>query len=209
VRPPKGGASQGFRKVYCVVTVYAGGSATAVVYARPRCISVYRPRHKATLCCGSIVSVFRCRTSYMSIYRPLKRSPRSDVHHVTEHSIGSQTNKQERVPRASDQNWSGRRKAKPAEFLFPTTTRWMATLSPEFQPTAIGKAFPRIANTLAALWTRPDAFTSYLDDLLSDRRGGRQGFPIEALAELHALRGYYAVSRPDRLVVRGSSEESR
>jgi hypothetical protein len=145
----------------------------------------------------------------MSIYRPLNRSPLSDVHHVAEHSGGSLGDKQRGVPRAPEEDWIRRRKAKPAEFLFPTTTRWMATLSPEFQPTAIGKAFPRIANTLAALWTRPDAFTSYLDDLLSDRRGGRQGFPIEALAELHALRGYYAVSRPDRLVVRGASEESR
>ena len=131
----------------------------------------------------------------MSVYRPLKRSPRSD--------------KQQGVPRAPEQNWTGRRKAKPAEFLFPTTMRWMATLPSEFQPTAIGEAFPRIANALAALWIRPDAFMSYLDDLLIDKRGGRQGFPIDALAELHALSGYYAVSRPDRSVVRGRAKQPR
>jgi hypothetical protein len=143
----------------------------------------------------------------MSIYRPVNRSPRSDVHHVAERGVGSQGDKQQGVPRAPEQNWTGRRKAKPAEFLFPTTMRWMVTLPSEFQPTAIGKAFPRIANTLAALWTRPEAFTSYLDDLLIDKRGARQGFPIDALAELHALRAYYAVSRPDRLVVRSRSEQ--
>jgi hypothetical protein len=131
----------------------------------------------------------------MSVYRPLKRSPRSD--------------KQQGVPRAPGQNWTGRRKAKPAEFLFPTTMRWTATLPSEFQPTAIGEAFPRIANALAALWTRPDAFMSYLDDLLIDKRGGRQGFPIGALAELHALSGYYAVSRPHRSVVRGRAKQPR
>jgi hypothetical protein len=131
----------------------------------------------------------------MSVYRPLKRSPRSD--------------KQQGVPRAPEQNWTGRRKAKPAEFLFPTTMRWMATMPSEFQPTAIGEAFPRIANALAALWTRPDAFMSYLDDLLIDKRGGRQGFPIDALAELHALSGYYAVSRPDGSVVRGRAKQPR
>jgi len=87
--------------------------------------------------------------------------------------------------------------------------RWMATLPPEFQPRAIGKAFPRIANTLAALWTRPDAFMSYVDDLLIDKRGGRQGLPLDALTELHALTGYYAVSRPGRSVVSGRSEQPR
>ena len=124
--------------------------------------------------------------------RPVNRSPRS---------------KQRGFPLAPEQNWTGRRKAKPAEFLFPTTMRWIATLPSEFQPTAIGKAFSRIANALAALWTRQEAFTSYLDDLLIDKRGARRGFPIDALAELHALRTYYTVSRPHHLVVRGRSEQ--
>jgi hypothetical protein len=83
----------------------------------------------------------------------------------------------------------------------------MATLPPEFQPRAIGKAFPRIANALAALWTRPDAFTSYLDDLLIDNRGARQGFPIDVLAELHALSGYGAVLRRDHSVAQGRSKQ--
>lgn len=131
------------------------------------------------------------------------------MHHAAEHIVGPQGDQQEGVSRAPEQNWSAQRKGKPAEFLLRTTVRWMEALPSEFQPTAIGKAFPRIANTLAALWTRPDAFTSYLDDLLIDKRGGRQGFPIEALTELHALAGYYAVARPDRSVVPGGSEEPR
>ena len=80
----------------------------------------------------------------------------------------------------------------PAEFLFPATVRWLASLPPEFPATAIGKTFPRIANMLAALWTRPDALTNYLSELLTDKRGRRQGFPITVLAELHALRAYCA-----------------
>lgn len=165
------------------------------------CMAVYRSGHKPGLCCDNIFIFSRCRTPHMSIYRPVNRSPRSDVHHVAEHGVGSQRDQQQGVPCAPEQNWTGRRKAKPAEFLFPTTMRWMATLPPEFQPTTIGRTFPRIANALAALWTRSDAFSSYLDDLLIDKRGARQGFPIDALAELHALRGYYAVSRPYHLVV--------
>jgi hypothetical protein len=143
----------------------------------------------------------------MSIYLQVKRSPRSDVHHVAEHTIGSHRDWQQGVPRAPEQDWTSRRKAKPAEFLFPTTVRWMATLPPEFQPRAIGNTFPRIANALAALWTRPDAFTSYLDDLLIDNRGARQGFPIDVLAELHALSGYGAVLRRDHSVAQGRSKQ--
>ena len=139
----------------------------------------------------------------MSIYRSNDRLRRNDTHHVAEHIAGPQGDEQQGVPRTPEQDWNAKRKEKPAEFLFPTTVRWMETLPSEFQPTAIGKGFPRIANTLAALWTRPDAFMSYLDDLLIDKRGGRQGFPIDALTELHALAGYYAVSRPDRSDVPG------
>ena len=143
----------------------------------------------------------------MSIYRSTDRLRRNDMHHVAEHIIGPKGDEQQGVPRAPEQDWSARRKANPAEFLFPATVRWMESLPSEFQPKTIGKAFPRIANMLAALWTRPDAFTSYLDDLLIDKRGSRQGFPIDALTELHALRGYCSVSRPGGSPE--SSEQSR
>src|ERR1017187_6763488 len=101
----------------------------------------------------------------MSIYRPVNRSPRSDVHHVAEHGVGFQRDKQQGVPRAPEEDWSGRRKAKPAEFLFPTTSRWMATLPSEFRPTAIGKAFPRIADALAPFGPKPVELMRYLDVL--------------------------------------------
>jgi hypothetical protein len=108
-----------------------------------------------------------------------------------------------------EQDGTGRRKANPAEFLFPTTVRWMEALPSELQPTTIGKAFPRIANTLAALWTRPDGCMSYLEDLLVDKRGGRRGFSPDAMAELRALARYYAISRPDRSPVPAGSEQPR
>src|SRR5215831_8110338 len=107
----------------------------------------------------------------MSIYRTVNRSPRSDVHQVVEHLVGSHGREQQSVERGTEQDWAGRRKAKPAEFLFPTTIRWMATLPPEFQPTATAKAFPRIANALAGLWSAPEELTGYFIELLVDRRG--------------------------------------
>ena len=76
------------------------------------------------------------------------------------------------------------RKARPAETLLPVATRWLATLPFDCYPLALAKKFPRIANALATFWTRPDALTSYLGELLVDRRGGRKGFPLDVLDEL-------------------------
>jgi hypothetical protein len=85
----------------------------------------------------------------------------------------------------------------PIQTLLPATLRWIGSLPFEFQPTAIASAFPRVANALAALWPRPDAFGGYLFELLVDRRAGRRGFPIRVLRELHALRAYYATLHPN------------
>jgi len=73
---------------------------------------------------------------------------------------------------------------------------WIAALPVEFQPTATARAFPRIANQLATLWPMPGEMASYFIELLVDNRGGRQGFPIRVLSELHALRQYYASLHP-------------
>jgi hypothetical protein len=48
--------------------------------------------------------------------------------------------------------------------------------------------FPRIANKLARLWGDEKSITDYLDHLLIDRRGKRQGFPPDVLNELLNLR---------------------
>ena len=134
----------------------------------------------------------------MSIYRPFDRPPRSDVHHVAEHVVGNDRMKQQPDERSQSQDWTMHRRALPLETLLPATTRWVETLPQEFQPTAIGETFPRIANALASLWTKPEALTSYLNDLLVDTRGGRRGFPVKVLRELHSLRALYAGLHPDR-----------
>ena len=116
----------------------------------------------------------------MSIYRPLNRPPRNDVHHVAEHVAGPG-----RI--AAKQDWTEHRKALPPEALLPATVRWMATLPSDF-----------IANALADRWSRPEALTSYLSELLVDTRGGRRGFPVRVLRELHALRALYAGLHSER-----------
>ena len=52
--------------------------------------------------------------------------------------------------------------------------------------------FPRVLNQVAALWNRPTAAASCLQELMLDTRGTRAGFPPEVLSELLALRNYNA-----------------
>jgi hypothetical protein len=51
--------------------------------------------------------------------------------------------------------------------------------------------FPRVANLVAVLWKDPDSLRRYVDDLLMDKRGNRQGFPLDVLREIFELRAYY------------------
>jgi len=129
----------------------------------------------------------------MSIYRSsLKRSPLSDVHQVPEHIVGPKRTEQQTALIPREQDFKSLRKAKPTHVLLPRTARWIAALPPEVRPVEAARAFPRIANALALLWSTPDELTVYLDELLVDRRGGRQGFPLRVLSEFDILREYCA-----------------
>jgi hypothetical protein len=66
--------------------------------------------------------------------------------------------------------------------------RWRESLPPESTPDYLCAHFPRIANRLALCWADPPLALHLLDELFRDRRGGRRGFPAEALDELKSLR---------------------
>jgi hypothetical protein len=51
--------------------------------------------------------------------------------------------------------------------------------------------YPHVVNRLAELWGVPVQMHTYLEDLLLDHRGTRDGFPLGVIAELTALRTYY------------------
>ena len=98
-------------------------------------------------------------------------------------------------------DWTTRRAKQPATGLLRPTADWAAGLPREAVPHALLSNFPRICNLLAVLWQNPGSLRQCLDDLLVDKRGNRQGFPIDVLRELVALRAYYdelhpASSRP-------------
>ena len=88
-------------------------------------------------------------------------------------------------------NWEGKRKPGPAESLRTATIQWILKLPPHIQPRHLQVKYPRVANRIAALWSEEAGCESYLDDLLTDKRGGRKGFPLNVAQEVASIRDYY------------------
>lgn len=83
------------------------------------------------------------------------------------------------------------RKLVPANYMLPGTIKWLATLPVEVRPQLLASQFARVTNLLAIQWGTPMSCGAYLDELLTDRRGGRAGFPPPVQLELLKLRDYY------------------
>jgi hypothetical protein len=92
-----------------------------------------------------------------------------------------------------------KRKGTPTNEVLKQTFKWAATLPPSVQPLALMRRFPRIANQMAAVWSETRSVRSYLDSLLVDDRGHRQGFPQDVLRELLSLRLYHENLHPQEL----------
>ena len=126
----------------------------------------------------------------MSIYRRTERFAPPDARVDEElRAVGTTASPRE--------DWTNRRKTEPANGLLKPTFAWASTLPVEAQPRSLMYKFPRIANLLAAMWPDPNSFRRYMDDLLVDKRGNRQGFPVDVLKELFELRAYYDEVHPD------------
>jgi hypothetical protein len=129
----------------------------------------------------------------MSIYQKLKGVSSDNLHDFARRPTASR----EPAPE-SEIEWRVRRKAKPCEEMLPTTATWYAGLPLTVQPKALRERFPRIANGLAAAWRDRATTLDCFDDLLSDRRGGRRGFPPDVLEELQRLKTFYEGLNPAR-----------
>lgn len=82
-----------------------------------------------------------------------------------------------------------RRKAQASDrALTGATIDWVLALPPSLRPRRLCEHYPRVANAIADAWRDPIERKRVLDDLLSDRRGGRRGFPLEVVQEVEALR---------------------
>ena len=95
--------------------------------------------------------------------------------------------------------------------------RWLRSEPPPLSFTALGVAmklgdagvsvktvatrFPHVLNRVGAAWDDPATVSEVMQDLMVDQRGGRRGFPPEALEELKALHvvcATRAASAPNR-----------
>jgi hypothetical protein len=74
--------------------------------------------------------------------------------------------------------------------LSAETVAFLSSLDQSVRPYQLAVRFPRIVNNLARLWEQPAKLDRYLDDLLVDTRGNRQGFPMRILTELVALKEF-------------------
>jgi hypothetical protein len=94
-------------------------------------------------------------------------------------------------------DFTRQRRAQPVAFLLPSTQKWLEALPRRVQPHVLCDYYPRIANSLAAMWEDTEGLRAYFDELFIDRRGGRRGFPADVLNDLRALRYYLAASSLD------------
>ena len=91
----------------------------------------------------------------------------------------------------SEQELPRLRKAKPVNYLLPMSIGWLASLPIEVRPNELARHFPRIANLVALQWSNSAACRAYFDDLLTDHRGTRKGFPPDVHREIVALRNFH------------------
>jgi hypothetical protein len=98
------------------------------------------------------------------------------------------------ILRESLEDLIARRRPQPPEALVADTIKWLAGLPADVRPTALPVQFVRIANAVARVWSDHRRCLEYLDDLLIDRRGGRQGFPFDVALEIAGLKDYYETS---------------
>jgi hypothetical protein len=130
----------------------------------------------------------------MSIYRKFAPDTRNDVYAT---AIAPKVTAPDPVAVAREEaEQAKKRRGEPMNAPLPRTLQWAAHLRADVRPEQLLRLYGRIANNLAALWGQPDAMYAYFDELLHDRRGHRKGFPPDVMAELLALRTYYAGVHP-------------
>lgn len=72
--------------------------------------------------------------------------------------------------------------------LSPEADDFFRSLPGDEYPQALVDAFPRIANQIVELREDRTHLKQYFDGLLSDTRGGRQGFSFKVLVDIQNLR---------------------
>lgn len=90
----------------------------------------------------------------------------------------------------SDEEWERRRSPPKANDtqLTALTHAWLGKLPEGCGLQNLCAAYPRIANRIALCWSDPSLSARLFQELMTDRRGLRRGFPKAVRAELVQLR---------------------
>lgn len=89
------------------------------------------------------------------------------------------------------ENWEEKRSASLDEPLSDAASAWMTELPDAVRPRQLALRYARLANRIAELWEDPARCGRLLDELMTDRRGGRKGFPLAIASELATLHEHY------------------
>ncbi len=68
------------------------------------------------------------------------------------------------------------------------TQMWFESLPDSVKPHNCAQHYPRVLNKIAALWSLNERCLDYLNGLVIDTRGDRQGFSYGVLGEMRRLR---------------------
>lgn len=93
--------------------------------------------------------------------------------------------------------------------LQDATLRWIASLPEKVRPWELARQFPRVANKLTKIWSQQSMRERELEDLLIDKRGNRQGFPVQVAAEIMALKVHYTTEPQENTLDWSKKLESR
>jgi hypothetical protein len=85
-------------------------------------------------------------------------------------------------------NWKRRDSGVLDQSLQSFTEMWLKGIPENVRPLNCAEHYPRVLNKIAALWSLNERCMDYLNELVIDVRGGRQGFSYGVLGELRRLR---------------------
>jgi hypothetical protein len=89
-----------------------------------------------------------------------------------------------------------RLRAPPADadrVLLSATHLWLRRMPPRIHPRHLCRYHPHLANRLARCWGDRERVQHFIDDLLIDRRGGRQGLSDRVKSELQCIERFQAL----------------
>lgn len=88
-------------------------------------------------------------------------------------------------------DWSSVRRARPAEHLLPLTEKWFDKFPSDRAPCALASQYPRVCNMIAVQWNDHRGAPELFEDLMTDRRGGRAGFPPAVRRDLQSVQEFW------------------